>query len=146
MFFRGNFSLWCPNGHVAFNIENNVLILKEIALHEESFNSAITWLMMVILVKNNQNQNTSPTQIFFSLLFWSRTQTSFRVTCLLSIGWLFTTCFVINQVRDAKIKFLGTLKQGNDEEKLEWKDLVTQLKVMFLMCSWRGSTSFAVVA
>ncbi|KAI6696312.1 hypothetical protein NL676_016431 [Syzygium grande] len=32
------------------------------------------------------------------------------------------------EVRDAKIKFLGTLKQGNDEEKLEWKDLVTQLK------------------
>lgn len=38
---------------------------------------------------------------------------------------------MINQVRDAKIKFLGTLKQGNDEEKLEWKDLVTQLKVIF---------------
>ncbi|KAK3447198.1 hypothetical protein EUGRSUZ_A02778 [Eucalyptus grandis] len=32
------------------------------------------------------------------------------------------------EVRDAKIKFLGTLKHGNDEEKLEWKNLLTQLK------------------
>ncbi|KAK3447201.1 hypothetical protein EUGRSUZ_A02780 [Eucalyptus grandis] len=32
------------------------------------------------------------------------------------------------EVRDTKIKFLGTLKHGNDEEKLEWKNLVTQLK------------------
>jgi len=36
---------------------------------------------------------------------------------------------LVHQVRDAKIKVLGTLKQENDEERLEWKELAASLKV-----------------
>lgn len=36
---------------------------------------------------------------------------------------------IVHQVRDAKIKVLGTLKQESDEERLEWEDLAASLKV-----------------
>lgn len=35
----------------------------------------------------------------------------------------------VHQVRDAKIKVLGSLKQETDEERVEWKELSALLKV-----------------
>lgn len=35
------------------------------------------------------------------------------------------------EVRDAKIKVLGTLKQENDEDRLEWKELAASLKLEY---------------
>uniref|UniRef100_A0A2P2LLT5 Uncharacterized protein n=1 Tax=Rhizophora mucronata TaxID=61149 RepID=A0A2P2LLT5_RHIMU len=40
-----------------------------------------------------------------------------------------TYCLGTFQVRDAKIRVLGSLKQDNDEECLEWKTLSSSLKV-----------------
>lgn len=36
---------------------------------------------------------------------------------------------LVNQVRDAKIKVLSSLKQDSDEERSEWKKLSVSLKV-----------------
>lgn len=43
--------------------------------------------------------------------------------------WSLILPSLVHQVRDAKIKVLGTLKQESDEECLEWKELAASLKV-----------------
>lgn len=38
----------------------------------------------------------------------------------------------LNQVREAKIKFFGSLKQESDEDRSEWEKLAQSLKVRTL--------------
>jgi hypothetical protein len=48
---------------------------------------------------------------------------------LLSELYRYLMLLLVNQVRDAKIKVLSSLKQDGDEERLEWKKLSVSLKV-----------------
>lgn len=44
---------------------------------------------------------------------------------------------LINQVRDAKIKVLASLRQDSDKEFSEWKKLSDSLKVHVMLLSYR---------
>lgn len=50
--------------------------------------------------------------------------------------------WLVDQVRDVKIKVLANLKQGTDEERAEWKKLSVTLKV-FLVCWVLPCTKFS---
>ena len=54
-----------------------------------------------------------------------------KIFVVLNSQVAFLDNFHANQVRDAKIKVLSSLKHSTDEELSEWKKLSNSLKVMF---------------
>ena len=61
--------------------------------------------------------------------FWTVRLLLVRFPVLLSELYRFLMLLLVNQVRDAKIKVLSSLKQDSDEERSEWKKLSVSLKV-----------------